>query len=139
MMMIQGHFLVRASRKDDSTNDDHDHDSHDHHYHPYRPMLVTDTSISFWGGIDPVTGQIIDTSHPLWNIQITNTNNTNNTHLSHDQIFCIPSSRGSCTTSQVVLELILNHRLPQTIIVRDVHEALLCIGVIIAQEFFPNH
>jgi predicted aconitase/predicted aconitase with swiveling domain len=143
--MIHGRFLVRGNTTDSNsgiritgstgngndnyTNDiDIDNDNHNDTEDiqisvPVKPMLVTDTSISFWGGIDPLTGIVIDRLHPLYNQCIT------------DTILCIPSTRGSCTTSQVLLELLYNHKAPHTIIVRDI-DALLCIGAIIAQEFF---
>jgi hypothetical protein len=63
------------------------------------PVLYSTTSLSFWGGIDPHTGIIIDTSHPLVGQCVTNT------------ALCIPSGRGSCTGSQVLLELILKPKL----------------------------
>jgi predicted aconitase with swiveling domain len=156
-MIIQGHFLVRGNnnsirrgppvpgtatcgenRKTLDSNDISSNSSSDTTGRiisksinggtntGYVPMFITDTPISFWGGIDPVTGMIIDTTHPLYNTCIT------------DSILCIPSTRGSCTTSQVLLELILNHTRPNTIIVRDPNDALLCIGAMIAQEFFPT-
>jgi cis-L-3-hydroxyproline dehydratase len=151
-MIIQGHFLVRGSNcirhgppvlgsvngKRMDSNDISSNSSSDTTGSiisksinggmktGYVPMFITDTPISFWGGIDPVTGMVIDTTHPLYNTCIT------------DSILCIPSTRGSCTTSQVLLELILNHTGPNTIIVRDPNDALLCIGAMIAQEFFPT-
>jgi cis-L-3-hydroxyproline dehydratase len=109
---IPGRFLVRG-RQRNVTND------------RLAPLLISDTPISFWGGIDPITGIIIDQQHPLYQECISNV------------ILCIPSGRGSCTTSQVLLELILNRIAPRAIVVRDM-DALLCIGAIIAQEFFPS-
>ena len=47
----------------------------------------------------------------------------------------IPSGRGSCTGSQVVLEPILNGRGPRAIILRDI-DTILCTGAIIAEDFF---
>ena len=28
-------------------------------------ILATDTELSFWGGVDPATGEVIDRHHPL--------------------------------------------------------------------------
>ena len=47
----------------------------------------------------------------------------------------MPSGRGSCTGSQVMLELILNKKAPRAIILRDV-DSILCTGAVIAEEFF---
>mmetsp|Transcript_26279 Transcript_26279/g.40725 ORF Transcript_26279/g.40725 Transcript_26279/m.40725 type:complete len:688 (+) Transcript_26279:84-2147(+) len=87
------------------------------------PLLHSSTSLSFWGGIDPETGIIIDQTHPLHGQCVAGT------------ILALPSGRGSCTGSQVLLELILNGIAPTAIVTRDV-DPILCVGAIIAQEFF---
>mmetsp|Transcript_2973 Transcript_2973/g.5306 ORF Transcript_2973/g.5306 Transcript_2973/m.5306 type:complete len:624 (+) Transcript_2973:161-2032(+) len=88
-------------------------------------VLYSDVGISFWGGIDPLNGNVIDQTHPLHGKCI------------KDAILCIPSGRGSCTGSQVMLELCLNGNGPQAIILRDV-DAILCTGAVIAEEFFND-
>lgn len=85
--------------------------------------LYSDVGISFWGGIDPLNGNVIDQTHPLHGKCI------------KDKILCIPSGRGSCTGSQVMLELCLNGNGPKAIILRDV-DSILCTGAVIAEEFF---
>jgi cis-L-3-hydroxyproline dehydratase len=90
-----------------------------------HPLLVSHVSLSFWGGIDPVTGIVVDTSHPLHGQCVT------------DTVLCLPSGRGSCTASQVLLELILNQKAPKAFCFRDV-DGLACVGAIIAQEVFPK-
>jgi len=87
------------------------------------PLLISETSLSFWGGIDPLTGIVVDTSHPLCGICVT------------DTILCLPSGRGSCTASQVLLELILNNKAPTAFCFRDV-DGLACVGAIVADEVF---
>ena len=89
------------------------------------PLIVSDVSISFWGGIDEKTGIVIDNTHPLHGVCIT------------DSILCLPSGRGSCTASQVLLELILNGKAPKAIILRD-RDGLLCVGALIAKAVFPE-
>ena len=59
-------------------------------------LAFSKTGLSFWGGVDPVTGVVIDERHPLCGRVIT------------VSILAIPSGRGSCTASQIVLELVLN-------------------------------
>lgn len=85
--------------------------------------LYSNIGISFWGGIHPETGKVIDTTHPLHNQSVA------------DKILVIPSGRGSCTGSQVLLELILNGRAPRALILRDI-DVILCTGAIVAEEFF---
>eukprot|EP00970_Alexandrium_tamarense_P015814 scaffold5559_cov207-Alexandrium_tamarense.AAC.2 len=87
--------------------------------------LYSNIGISFWGGIHPETGKVIDTTHPLHNQSVA------------DKILVIPSGRGSCTGSQVLLELILNGRAPRALILRDV-DVILCTGAIVAEEFFGS-
>lgn len=87
--------------------------------------LYSDVGISFWGGIDPLNGNVIDKTHPLHGKCI------------KDSILCIPSGRGSCTGSQVMLELCLNGNGPQAILLRDV-DAILCTGAVVAEEFFSD-
>jgi predicted aconitase with swiveling domain len=89
------------------------------------PVLQSDVSLSFWGGIDPITGVVIDQSHPLHGISVS------------DTILCLPSGRGSCTASQVLLELILNKKAPKALIIRD-RDGLICVGALIAQSVFPE-
>ena len=89
------------------------------------PLLTTTVPLSFWGGIDPLTGIIVDTTHPLYGSCVSGT------------IFCLPSGRGSCTASQVLLELILNNKAPRSIVLRDL-DGLVCVGALVAQEVFET-
>ncbi|KAJ9602660.1 hypothetical protein H2200_012854 [Cladophialophora chaetospira] len=86
-------------------------------------LLVTDTSLSFWGGIDSETGIIIDRHHPLHGECV------------ESKIFSLPSGRGSCTGSGVLLELLLRKRGPAALVFRDVEE-ILTLGVVVARRLF---
>eukprot|EP00804_Cyclotella_cryptica_P027084 CCRYP_013618-RA/>CCRYP_013618-RA protein AED:0.15 eAED:0.15 QI:404/1/1/1/1/1/2/2466/610 len=87
------------------------------------PALYSATPLSFWGGIDPRTGVVIDRQHPLCGVS------------TKHSMLCLPSGRGSCTGSQVMLELILNGVAPRAVILREA-DVILCVGVIVAEEFF---
>jgi predicted aconitase with swiveling domain len=89
------------------------------------PLLISNIPLSFWGGIDEKTGVVIDTSHPLHGRNV------------QDTILCLPSGRGSCTASQVLLELILNNKAPRALVLRD-RDGLVCVGALIAQSVFPE-
>ena len=52
-------------------------------------ILACDVGLSFWGGVDPETGLIIDALHPHYQQSITG------------KILMMPSSRGSCSGSGV--------------------------------------
>ncbi|KAL1589078.1 hypothetical protein WHR41_01912 [Cladosporium halotolerans] len=86
-------------------------------------LLASDLELSFWGGIDPQTGEIIDRHHPL-----------SGRHV-EDIIFAIPCGRGSCSGSGVILELLLNGKGPKGLIFSSL-ETILTLGVIVARELF---
>ena len=88
-------------------------------------IMTTTVGLSFWGGIDPITGSVIDVSHPWYGQNVA------------DKIMCLPSGRGSCTASQVLLELILNNRAPRAIVLRDV-DAMACVGALVASSVFKK-
>lgn len=54
-------------------------------------VLASTVALSFWGGVDPETGIIIDHHHPLHGSSITG------------KVFVIPSGCGSCTGSGTYL------------------------------------
>lgn len=97
-------------------------------------LLFSTTPLSFWGGIDPITGRIIDASHPL-----------HTRHLGAEcAILAIPGARGSCTTSQVLLELLLNDNqnnvavAPRGIVLRDV-DPVIVVGALVYEEMFAKN
>ena len=89
----------------------------------WGPVLYSEIGLSFWGGVDPLTGVVTDRHHPLFGKSISGT------------ILAIPSGRGSCTGSCVLLELILNGLAPAAIVLSQI-ENILPLGVIAAEEFF---
>ena len=89
----------------------------------YGPIISTNEALSFWGGVDPATGLIIDVHHPLHGRCITGA------------ILLMPSSRGSCTGSGVLLDLALTGRGPAALIFCE-DEDVLTLGALIAAEMF---
>ncbi len=89
------------------------------------PVLHSNVGLSFWGGIDPLTGIVIDAHHPLHGECVTG------------RILAIPSGRGSCTGSFVLLELILGGIAPAAVIVCE-QEEILTLGALIAQLVFDR-
>lgn len=86
-------------------------------------LLASTTALSFWGGVDSTTGNVVDQHHPLVAHSVTGT------------VLAIPSSRGSCSGSGVLLELLLNEKCPVALVFER-EETILTLGVIIASEFF---
>lgn len=87
------------------------------------PLVASNLELSFWGGVDPQTSEVIDRHHPL-----------SGKHI-QDAILAIPSGRGSCSGSGVLLELILNGKGPKGLIFSR-KEDILTLGVVVAEEIF---
>lgn len=87
------------------------------------PLIASELELSFWGGVDPMTGEIIDRHHPL------------SGRCLADHVLAIPGGRGSCTGSSVMLELLLNGKGPKAILFER-EEDILTLGVIIGEELF---
>ncbi len=66
--------------------------------------LVTDEPLSFWGGYDQRTGEIIDRRHPL------------SGQIAAGRVLALPASRGSSTTTAVLLEAIKLGAAPAAIV-----------------------
>lgn len=109
---FQGHVLVPGTTTSSSSS-------------TTAPLLVSDVGLSFWGGIDPSSSQIVDTQHPLHGQYV------------QDTILCIPTGRGSCTASQVLLQLILDHKAPRAIVLRQ-NDPLLAVGALVAQHVLQD-
>ena len=82
-------------------------------------VLASSEGLSFWGGVDPASGKVIDAHHPLCGQSLAG------------QILLMPTSRGSCTGSGVLLELALNGHAPAALVFRDA-EDILTLGALIA-------
>lgn len=82
--------------------------------------------LSFWGGYDPDTGTIIDQRHPLVGENATG------------QILVIPSGRGSCSGSGVILESIHNGTAPAAILISRI-DPIIALGCILGAELYDTH
>ena len=85
--------------------------------------LVLDAPLSFWGGIDPETGTLIDTHHPQRGALVT------------DRILVMPAGRGSSSSSYVLAEAIRAGTAPAAIILREV-DGIVALGAIVARELY---
>ena len=86
-------------------------------------VVVCNEGLSFWGGVDPDTGVIIDIHHPNCGEQLSG------------KIVLMPTSRGSCSGSGVLLQLAQNGKAPDAIIFRE-SEDILTLGAMIAERLF---
>ena len=87
--------------------------------------VVSNQPISFWGGVDPLTGDIIDRRHERYGINITG------------KIFIFPFGKGSSTSSAVLMEGIRNGTAPAGIIMKKI-DPILALGVIVSQEMYQQ-
>ena len=77
--------------------------------------------ISFWGGVNPKTGEIADVRHPEHGQCISG------------RVLLIPATIGSSSAAAVLLELVHARRAPAAIVL-DAPDAILLLGLIVAKE-----
>jgi predicted aconitase with swiveling domain len=87
------------------------------------PVMKLDETLSFWGGFNPVNGEIIDVHHPQ-----------------HDQrvgqsILCIPQSRGSAGTPAAIAETLRNGSGPVAFILAKA-DINIAVGVMVANRLY---
>lgn len=87
------------------------------------PVLASPEGLSFWGGVDPATGKVIDAHHPLFGQSVSGS------------ILAMPTSRGSCTGSGVLLELLQAGLAPAALVFREA-EDVLTLGALVARHVF---
>lgn len=83
--------------------------------------LVLTAPISFWGGVDPKSGAIIDARHPQRGESVAG------------KVLFLPGTIGSSSASAVLLELIRAGLAPAAIVVHE-PDAILLLGPIVARE-----
>jgi len=88
-------------------------------------LLFADVGLSFWGGVDPATGEVIDRHHPL------------SGECLAGRVLAIPSNRGSCTGSSVLMELVSNGHAPAALVLAEADE-ILVLGVLVAEVIFQR-
>ena len=85
--------------------------------------VVSHEPLSFWGGINPYTGEITDRRHDHYGVNVTG------------KVFLFPKGRGSSTGSAVLLESIRNGTAPAGIINMK-EDPILALGVIVSEELY---
>ena len=87
------------------------------------PALVLDEPLSFWGGLDPATGEIIEANHPQRGSIVTGT------------ILIMRSGRGSSSSATVLAEAIRGGKGPAGIVLREPDD-IIVIGALVAAELY---
>jgi predicted aconitase with swiveling domain len=85
--------------------------------------LVSKEPLSFWGGYDWKTGEIIDRRHKLSGF------------VAKDKILAVPFARGSSTTTAVLLEAIRAKTAPAAIITTDT-DFFFALASVVAEELY---
>lgn len=85
--------------------------------------LATNEPLSFWGGYDWKTGEIIDRRHTLSGM------------IAKDKILVIPFTRGSSTTTAVLLEAIRAKTAPNAIITTGT-DFFFALASVVADELY---
>lgn len=87
--------------------------------------LVSNEALSFWGGYDWRSGEIIDRRHPLSGAN------------AKGKILAIPFTRGSSTTTAVLLEAIRAHTAPIAIIT-TAPDFFFALASVVANELYAR-
>ena len=85
--------------------------------------LVTHEALSFWGGYDFHTGTIIDKHHPLAGVSAAG------------RILAVPFSKGSSTTTAVLLEAVRAGTAPAAILTTDA-DSFFALASIVADVMY---
>lgn len=93
--------------------------------HASGDILAFAEGLSFWGGVDPDTGRIIDVHHPNHGASVAGT------------ILLMPTSRGSCSGSGVLLQLSLNGLAPAALVFCE-REEILTLGALVSDRIFDR-
>jgi predicted aconitase with swiveling domain len=87
--------------------------------------LVSAEPLSFWGGYDHRTGEIIDRRHPLVGMRAAG------------RILGLPYARGSSTTTAVLLEALRAGTAPAAILTTGV-DTFFALAAIVGEEMFDT-
>lgn len=88
-------------------------------------VLVSNEPLSFWGGYDWKTGEIIDRRHVLSGA------------IARDKILAVPFTRGSSTTTAVLLEAIRAKTAPAAILTTDT-DFFFALASVVADELYAS-
>jgi hypothetical protein len=86
-------------------------------------VLVLDEPLSFWGGLDPETGKLIDAHHPQVGVSLSG------------KVLVMPSGRGSSSSSYVLAEAIRAGTAPAAVVLAE-PDPIVTLGSIVASELY---
>jgi len=86
-------------------------------------VLVLDEPLSFWGGVDPASGEIVDTRHPQRGASVAG------------RVLVMAAVRGSSSSSSVLAEAIRAGNAPAAILLGEA-DLILAVGAAVAEELY---
>ncbi|HEX7246475.1 MAG TPA: DUF126 domain-containing protein [Actinomycetota bacterium] len=86
-------------------------------------VLVLAEPLSFWGGLDPETGRLIDAHHPQVGASLTAT------------VLVMRSGRGSSSSSYVLAEAIRAGTAPAAVVLAEA-DPIVLLGAIVAEALY---
>ena len=86
-------------------------------------LLVLDEPLSLWGGLDPVSGVVVDRRHPQFGANV------------GGRVLAMPFGRGSSSASSVLAEAIRLATAPAGILLRRADE-IVVLGALVAAELY---
>ena len=89
------------------------------------PTVVLEEPLSFWGGVDPRTGLVIDGHHPQHGVSLAAC------------VLVLPAGRGSSSSSSVLAEAIRAGTAPVAIVLSE-PDPILALGAIVARELYGS-
>ena len=87
--------------------------------------LVSSEPLSFWGGYDAQTGEIVDRRHPL------------SGQIAAGKVLVLPFTKGSSTTTAILLEAVRTGNAPAAIVSRG-KDMFLSLASIVADEMYQK-
>jgi phosphomecalonate degydratase small subunit len=94
--------------------------------HVQGEVIISKDSLSFLGGVDPQTGNIIDAEHELYNKNI------------NGKVLVISSGKGSTVGSYVIFQMSKNNTGPLAIVAMEA-EPIIATGAIMAGIPMVDH
>ena len=85
--------------------------------------LLLDEPLSFWGGLDPAVGTIIDRRHPQYGANVA------------DRMLMMPAGRGSSGGSAILAEALRIGKGPAGILMLE-RDAIVVVGAMVAAELY---
>lgn len=85
--------------------------------------LVLDEPLSFWGGVDPGMGRVIDRRHPQHGERLAG------------RVLVMPSGRGSSSSSSVLAESVRAGTAPAAILLARA-DPIVALGAVVAAELY---